>query len=155
MAATCRVAAVGEAPAYLTPGAPQARTPFAIGTGADGPQHLTVDTPPGPGNVGNLILARARDARIVIDRVFDERDGLRLFAIVNGGATATIDVLDAGSRVVRTISAPLQPGSCDEARQLDVRVPLDRLDAGPYRLRVSVADIPGVPAQETAFQIRR
>jgi hypothetical protein len=142
-------------PPYLGREIPQALTPFVIGAGADGPQFLTVDIPPEPGDVGNLILARASDARIVIDRVFDERDGLRLFAIVNGGATATIDLLDAGCHVVRTLGAPLQPGSGDEARQLDVTVPLDNLDAGAYRLRVTVAGVGNVAAQETAFHVRR
>jgi hypothetical protein len=143
-------------PRYLGPEIPQAPTPFVIGVAADGPQFLTVDIPSGPASVGNLILARTRDARIVIDRLFAERDGLRLFAIVSGGATAAIDLLDADGRVVRTTNVPLERAawSSDDARQLDITVPLEQLAAGSYRVRVSVDDAPDAGAREAAFRIR-
>jgi hypothetical protein len=141
-------------PRYLGPEIPQAPTPFVIGVGAEGPQFLTVDIPLGPANIGNLILARC--ARIVIDRVFAAREGLRVFAIVRGGTAATIDLLDAESHVVRTMNAPPERAawSSNDARQLDLTVPLDQLAAGAYRLRVSVADAPDAGARDAAFRIR-
>jgi hypothetical protein len=143
-------------PRYLGPDIPQAPTPFVIGAGADGPIFLTVDVPQQPAKVGNLILARARDARIVIDRVFAERDGLRLFAIVISGAPATIQLFDDANHVVRRLSATLErtAWSSDDARQIDITVPLDQLAAGSYRVRVSVNDAQDAGAREAAFRIR-
>jgi hypothetical protein len=155
--------AVPEAPPFV----PRVRTPFA-GTErvSDGTLCLTTEVPQRPAGIGSLILGRAEDPRIVISRVFQRSDAVRLFAAMGEGPApirAAVELLDRRRNVVATIPAPILPAvlvndadqgqdrSRKQAAQIDVILPLASLIPGAYSVRLTATDGASTSEKDTEF----
>jgi VWFA-related protein len=90
-----------------------------------------------------------------LDRVFASSDTLRLFfkAVQRGSATltATISALAPDGAVIVTFDRPLGGGN---QPSLDIQLPLSQLDAGPYRLQVTVTNGRQVATREVGFIVK-
>ncbi len=91
-----------------------------------------------------------------LDRVFTTKDTLRVFCQVHRASPqdaihVDIDVVGADDRVVTSSAYELGPEASD---QIDHRLSLAALTAGPYRLRVSAVHGGAVARQEIGFAVR-
>jgi hypothetical protein len=139
----------------VAPLAPQVRSPFVgLHRARDGSLSLAIDAPDTPASLGDPILARAGDSGIGIERVYSNRDALRVFSVVGQGAIpprVNIELLDARGLVRRSVSPPLAPADLirGNAPVRDPKVPLAQIDAtvslenfrpGRYVLRLTASD---------------
>jgi len=149
------------------PDVPQILSPFVGGYGHDGPTFLPVDAPEEDAGLGDLIIARGRDSRIVIDRAFSRADNLRVYATTRQGdapVQATLEVIDHTFHVIAEMAVPVEPvsfvGSLPDAaapasvvKQIDVTVALEDLDPGSYYVRLITTDGPHTSLRDASFRV--
>jgi hypothetical protein len=163
-------------------------TEFLVGPKADPDRDphgfLTITVSNAPLAVSGLVLVRAPGAVVgaarpvrlgepTIDRTFAPGDAVRVCAVVNligPVAQATVDVVDAGGRIARTLQTTASAGAleqvvrrwdevadhdpADHFGQVDVTLPLAGLAPGPYRLRVTATDATNTVQREEEIVVR-
>jgi uncharacterized protein (DUF2141 family) len=102
-----------------------------------------------------VILARAGEARVAVDRTFGRADAVRVWTAVRNGDVPvhiTVEIADANDRSVAARAAAVTPASFVVDRsgaawtpdrlvaQVDVTMPLTNLRSGSYRIRVKATN---------------